>query len=147
MKRIVIATDGSASALAAVAFGLKLAREQGAAVFFAYAAPGYEVLPAHAFGMSGARQRDASEADHEPLDRAAAAAESAGVDATTEVLGGDPANEIVAYADSLDADVIVVGSRGHGNIAGAFLGSVSQGILREARRPVLVVPNAAKRLD
>jgi nucleotide-binding universal stress UspA family protein len=45
----------------------------------------------------------------------------------------------VAYADSIDADMIVVGSRGHGRLASALLGSVSRAILREARRPVLVI--------
>jgi nucleotide-binding universal stress UspA family protein len=143
MKRIVIATDGSASAVDAVAFGLALAREQHAAVAFAHVVPRYEVAPVHAFAMSGLRAHKVSEADREPLERAVASAESSGVRATTELLVGDPANEIVAYADSVHADVIVVGSRGHGAIAGAFLGSVSRGVLREARRPVLVVPGVA----
>ena len=65
--------------------------------------------------------------------------------AHTRLLRGDPADEIVAYADTVDADLIVVGSRGHGAVASALLGSVSRGILREARRPVLVVRGAAAR--
>ena len=61
------------------------------------------------------------------------------------MLRGDPVDEIVAYADTVDADLIVVGSRGHGAVASALLGSVSRGVLREARRPVLVVRAAAAR--
>ena len=38
------------------------------------------------------------------------------------------------------ADTIVIGSHGHGAIYRALLGSVSEGVLRAAKRPVLVVP-------
>jgi nucleotide-binding universal stress UspA family protein len=145
MKQIVIATDGSGSAVDAVAFGLELAREQNASVVFVHVVPLYEVFPGDVFAMAAPQPHELSEADREPLEKATAAAESSGVRATTQLLAGDPANEIVAYADSVDADVIVVGSRGRGAIAGAFLGSVSRGVLREARRPVLVVPCAAQR--
>jgi len=55
------------------------------------------------------------------------------------MLRGDTVDELVAYADTIDADLIVVGSRGHGAIASAVVGSVSRGVLHEARRPVLVV--------
>ena len=61
------------------------------------------------------------------------------IDAKTALLRGDPVSEIVAYADSHDVDLIVVGSRGHGAIASALLGSVSRGVLSESKRPVLIV--------
>jgi nucleotide-binding universal stress UspA family protein len=77
--------------------------------------------------------------DRLALDEAAALAADAGVTVSTELLTGDPVDEIVAHADSMDADLIVVGSRGHGAVASVLLGSVSQGVLHEARRPVLVV--------
>jgi nucleotide-binding universal stress UspA family protein len=60
----------------------------------------------------------------------------------TKLLKGKPADEIVAYADSIDADLIVVGSRGHGSLTSALIGSVSRGVLREIRRPVLIVRGA-----
>ena len=142
MRRILIATDGSASANAAIAAGLKLARDQDADVVFAHVELGYEVLPSHAFGMRSVKPRELT-ADREALEQAAAAAEASGVRAATTLLVGNPADEIVTYADSIDADAIVVGCRGHGSFANAILGSVSQGVLRESRRPVLVVPAAA----
>ncbi len=56
-----------------------------------------------------------------------------------KLAAGNPVKEIVRCADAIDADLIVVGSHGHGAIASALLGSVSLGVLHEARRPVMVV--------
>ena len=42
--------------------------------------------------------------------------------AYTRLLRGDPADEIVAYADTVDADLIVVGSRGHGAVTSVAAG-------------------------
>jgi nucleotide-binding universal stress UspA family protein len=55
-----------------------------------------------------------------------------------EVLEGPPAEVLIRAASLRDADEIVVGSRGLGRLRGA-LGSVSQELLRDAARPVLVV--------
>lgn len=51
--------------------------------------------------------------------------EAGGRVGTTEVLIGSPAHEIVRYAESQDADCIVMGRRGLGDIGGLFMGSVS----------------------
>jgi nucleotide-binding universal stress UspA family protein len=147
MNRILIATDGSPSAGQAIEWGLQLAREQDAAAIFVHVAPSYDVRPAHAFGMSGAMPHELTTLDHAPLEAAADLAEEKGVRAGTVLPTGDPVDEIVAHADSIDADVIVVGSRGHGAVASALLGSVSRGVLREARRPVLVVPTTSARVQ
>ena len=142
MKKIVIATDGSAPAFEAVEFGLELAAEHGAEAAFVHVAPSLDFLPPVAIGYAAAPatvHHELTETDREPLRAALELAAERGVDATCELLAGDPVDEIVAYADSVDADMIVVGSRGHGAIASALLGSVSRGVLHEARRPVLVV--------
>ena len=142
MNGILIATDGSPSAQEAVDFGVELGAEQGAAVTFVHVVPVLDVVPMSGFGLTGAVQHDVTDKDTELLEDARARAEEAGVTAYTRLLRGDPTDEIVAYADSVDADLIVVGSRGHGAVTSALLGSVSRGILREARRPVLVVRGA-----
>jgi nucleotide-binding universal stress UspA family protein len=67
------------------------------------------------------------------------------VTAYQRLLQGDPADEIVAYADIIDADLIGLRSRGHGMVASALLGRVSRGVLREARPPLLVVRGATGR--
>jgi nucleotide-binding universal stress UspA family protein len=52
---------------------------------------------------------------------------------------GNPAEEIIALAKDQRADLIVIGSRGHGRLAGLLLGSVAQKVLAHAASPVLVV--------
>jgi nucleotide-binding universal stress UspA family protein len=52
---------------------------------------------------------------------------------------GYAAREIVSYAKQVDADVIVMGSRGRGDMAGLLLGSTAHKVIHLSDRPVLVV--------
>jgi nucleotide-binding universal stress UspA family protein len=66
-----------------------------------------------------------------------------GVDARLYVVHGlnrEPADLIADAAKENDADVIVVGTRGHGRVAGMLLGSVTQRLLHLTPCPVLAVP-------
>ena len=145
MERILIATDGSLSAEHAVEIGLELAEEHGAEPIFVHVAPTMEVLPVGLVGMGAAPvsvPHVLDDDDQLSLDKAARLAEDRGLEGRTKLLTGDPAKEIVAYADSVDADLIVVGSHGHGAVASALLGSVSRGVLGRTTRPVLIVREA-----
>ncbi len=59
----------------------------------------------------------------------------------TDERGESVAQAILSGADKLDADLIVLGSRGQG-IGSLLLGSVSHRVLQHADRPVLVIPSA-----
>ena len=56
------------------------------------------------------------------------------------ILGG-PARSLADVAAETDADLIVVGTRGHSALAGVILGSVTQKLLHLAKCPVLCIPS------
>ena len=143
MNKILVATDGSDSAAEAVEFGIELAAEHRAELILVHVVPALDIVPVSGFGIGGAFPHEPSIEDRAVLDDAAAIAEEHDVRSTTVLLAGDTVDEIVAYADSHDVDLIVVGSRGHGTIANALLGSVSRGVLAESKRPVMVVRGGA----
>ena len=57
----------------------------------------------------------------------------------TELIEGDPAEAIIEVARTRNSDVIVMGSRGLGRLAGLILGSTSQKVVSLAPCPVLIV--------
>ena len=149
MDRIVIATDGSKPAREAVELGLELAAEHEATPIFVHVIPEIDVMPTSGLGISipPAVVHEPTDEDRAPLEDALALAAEHGIAARSQLLSGSPAAQIVAYADSVGADLIVVGSRGHGRITGAVLGSVSNGVLAQTRRPVLVVRAARSAVE
>src|SRR5207245_4915308 len=52
---------------------------------------------------------------------------------------GDPASLIVAVAEELPADLIIMPTHGHQGIVHMIVGSVAERVVREARRPVLTI--------
>lgn len=62
-----------------------------------------------------------------------------GTPLTSLIIEGDPAKEILKYAEQNNIDHIVIGPRGLGNIQGVFLGSVSSKIIHSTKCPVTLV--------
>jgi nucleotide-binding universal stress UspA family protein len=139
--KILIATDGSEPARAAVEVGLELAAEQGAKLICITVAQRLDYGPALGFRFAPGAvvPHGATPADRTPLQAAARLAADRGIDMRAVIVAGNPVDQIAAYARSMGADLIVVGSRGHGPLARTVLGSVSRGLLRTAHCPVLVV--------
>lgn len=138
MDKILIAIDGSAASQEAVEFGIELAREEDATAIFVHVVP-LDPIPMNGYGFAAAIPHDLDDDDRLPLEEAEEAAEREGVASKGKLLAGNVVDEIVAYADNIDADLIIVGSRGHGKLASMLLGSVSRGVLSESKRPTLVV--------
>lgn len=136
MKRLLIATDGSPASEAAVEQGLQLAHELGAAVMFVHVKPSPPTLLGKPHYRRKLQVENAEARD--VLERAMSQADQRGVAADWELLEGDPGKEILRLAKARGADLIVVGSRGLGTVAGSLRGSVSRTVLHEADLPVLV---------
>ena len=147
MKQILAAVDFSdytdgvvehAAALAG-AFDAKLTLLHVAAPdpdFVGYAAGPDSVRWGHARQLRTAQRR---------LRKLADDLRERGLAATALLVEGPTAQKILEDAESLAADALVLGSRGHGAIARTLLGSVSQAVLHGAKTPVVVVPPAAAR--
>ena len=136
MKEFRVAIDGSEGSDAAIDEALELAHGVGAHVTFAYVRRPPSTLLGYPY-----YERLLSNELATARDTLAAATEKAralGIDTASEILEGDPVDEILSVADNHAADLIVMGSRGRGALAGALLGSVSSGVVQHAGVPVLV---------
>ncbi|ELY83407.1 universal stress protein [Natrinema gari] len=65
--------------------------------------------------------------------------EDAGIETEVVRCHGDPSDEIIEYADSVDADVLVVPTRKRSPVGKAVFGSVTQDMILGTNRPVAVV--------
>ena len=139
LKTILVATDGSHSAMEAADFAVGLAADRQTELIFVHVVPTLDLVADADYDVDFANPHQPTEHDRSLLDNAAELAASQGVLATTALLGGATADELVAYADERGVDLIVVGARGHGVVARALLGSVSLGVLRKSTCPVLIV--------
>jgi nucleotide-binding universal stress UspA family protein len=136
-KTIIWATDGSEFADRALPTALDLTAEAHGKLFVVHA-------DAHLGGRAGGVPVIADEEDvqRELVSKVNELVEL-GIDAIFRVVHGtnkDPADLIADVAREVDADLIVVGTRGHGRVAGMLLGSVTQRLLHVAPCPVLAVP-------
>ncbi|NHX37919.1 MULTISPECIES: universal stress protein [Halolamina] len=143
---ILVPTDGSDTAEAAVDRAVDLAAKYDATVHALY------VIDVDAVNYSlGTEQVDRIRQGHlddmpevkqaadEATGYVADAAESAGVPAEEHVRAGQPARAIRNAIDELGADLVVMGSHGRSGISRALLGSVAEQVLRKTQIPVLVV--------
>ncbi len=61
------------------------------------------------------------------------------IDYRTEIAVGDPANEIVRFAEANDVDHIIVGNHGRSGVSRVLLGSVAEKVVRRSPVPVTIV--------
>src|SRR5882724_11231666 len=124
-RNILVAVDGSRDAKRALSQAVALARDQNALLTLITVVP-----PTSGMAMASAAVQSlgAEDAFNDVL-REAAASIPDDVGVTTVLAEGHPAQRIIDRAIAGDHDLIVMGSRGLGRIAGALLGSVSHRVL------------------
>ena len=134
-ERILVPTDGSANASAAMEHGLDLATRHDAEI--------------HLLHVINTRRYDTSiESQVAPLRRKGSqyieehveTATETDVSVTTAMELGRPAATILEYVDEHDIDLVVMGTRGRGGLARRLLGSTTNYVATHADVPVYVVP-------
>jgi nucleotide-binding universal stress UspA family protein len=139
MNSILVATDGSREARAAIESAVELARDEGARLVCVHVVSVLDLGAHENGGHAAPPQRVPRVEDDSVLTEALQLADAAGVDAHAELLVGYPPKQILRLADDVGADLIVVGSRGLGGLKSMIVGSTSREVLLHAKRPVLVI--------
>ena len=139
-ETIVVGTDGSAGATMAVEHAAKLAAITGGHLHVAMATPSIPAIVAPDMLIASADWTTATDqATQAALAAGAAIAADSGAAVTTHQLAGDPADALLSLCDDLDADLLVIGSRGMHGARRFLLGSVSSRCAHHADRSVLIV--------
>jgi nucleotide-binding universal stress UspA family protein len=146
LGNILAAIDFSAVSDEVVALAGRLSRAAGDRVWLLHvAAPDPAFLGWQAGPQSTRDARaEALRSEHRDLQSRAEALRGSGLEATALLVQGGTVETILAEAERLHAELIVVGSHGRGALGRALLGSVSEGLVRRSALPVLVVPSARR---
>jgi len=152
-RTILLSTDGSELAAAAVPNALHLATSTGAVVvvvevidtvaqIMAQTTPSGWVGGAGRYAVESAEEvvaAERTEADEHLEALRKQLVEGGAVEVRTQILEGHPGTAIVDAARANDADVIVMATHGRSGIGRALLGSVADHVVRHASCPVLLV--------
>ncbi|MGH2348149.1 MAG: universal stress protein [bacterium] len=145
---IVLGVDGSEASEKAVGMAAELASKLGSEVTVVHAVADPmmimpPVAPTEAMMtpplLAEEALEDLEKAGREILARTSERLKNAGVACSTRLERGYAGNQVVQIARSSGADLIILGSRGHGKLEELLLGSVSDAVVREAPCSVLIV--------
>ena len=145
-KTIVVGTDGSATAGIAVDHATSLAKSSGATLHIVHAYRAVLVGEAALSATSGGPTIDVEGVNRGIAEHAAGVcehavsnAERSGVKVESHSMSGDPCDSLIAVAQEVGADLIVVGNRGMTSKKRFVLGSVPNKISHHAPCSVLIV--------
>lgn len=139
---VLVAVDLSPASTRVIAAAAKVASLTRSKVFVLHCAEpdpafvGYEAGPDVVRDQVAAEYRE----EHRALEALASELEASGIDAAPLLVRGPVVETTLHQAERLDAELIIVGSHGHGAVYDLLVGSHSAGILKRSGVPVLVVP-------
>ncbi len=141
IDKILLPYDGSEHSINATKYALDMAKLCNAHVTIIHCNKKWdsylsEISEPLLNDIRGNRKKDAEAI----LKRAVGIFENQGVEYTTEIIEGEPGYVLANRSKSKMYDLIIMGSHGHSDIAGLFLGSVTHKVLNTIYCPVLVVP-------
>lgn len=133
---ILVPTDGSQGSAHVALQAIDLAEQYGATVHVISVVDDSHrsIIP----DIGGTSDSLAEEAD-KAIERVTQLASVHGVDVDSEIREGDPAEEILSYAEEIDADAIVSGTHGRSGVERRLIGSVAERLVRHATCPVMTV--------
>jgi nucleotide-binding universal stress UspA family protein len=137
-ERILLAVDGSEHALHAASIAADLARTMNSKEFRIVVS--YDFIPPYLGEPNMQYAIDARLEDSQTiLENAIKVMGKVPCEIHTELIEGSSAEAIINVATTRSSDVIVMGSRGRGTLAGLLMGSTSQKVVAHAPCPVLIV--------
>lgn len=147
MEKILVALDFSEVTVDVLERGSRLARALPAKLWLVNVGSPEVGDP----GAGRRRRRDRERVtlqlsdEHRRTQQAAQKLRRSGLDVTALCRHGAPVKTILHEAEELGADLIILGSHGRSALYRSLLGSVSEGVLRRAPCPVMIVPAEGER--
>ena len=133
--RVLLATDGSEDAALAARAAVDLSNKAGSELHVVHVWHDVPTPLFHSF-VRAELKREAREVLNEQVDLIKNAG---GVVAQAHLRMGRTIDEILDLSEEIEAGLLVLGSQGLGEVKHVLMGSVSEGIVHHARRPVLVM--------
>ena len=139
--RILLPTDGSDAVEPAVETALGLAETHDATLHVLFIVDQPTSVSGAGEGFSGLDNllNELEENGHQATDAIAERAADSHVETEAVVRRGNPHDDILAYANEHDIDLIVMGTHGRTGVKRALLGSVTEDVVRHSEIPVLTV--------
>lgn len=142
MKNILVPIDFSAETDRVIAMAELMARATGAKLWLVHvAAPdpdfvGFDAGPTYVREQRAEVLRE----EHTGIQRLAERAKQRGLECDGLLVQGSTTETLLEEIDRLNAELVIMGSHGKSGLFKAFVGSVSEQVLRDSRVPVMIVP-------